>query len=346
MGMLQKRKKIIPYLVAFSVFILVIIGLPALLVLPFSEGKSAAYEEAKPQDQQKVTQELTSDISIPVYRTNEKKVENIPLEDYVVGVVASEMPAEFELEALKAQALTARTFVIRQLLNPVDLNLPNGAVVTDTVMFQVYKSDEELRQLWKADYDWKKKKITQAVYETQGRIITYEGEPIEASFFSTSNGFTENSEDYWKKALPYLKSVESSWDEESPKFHAQKVIPITEVESKLGVQIAGNNEIGNAAVRTEGNRISTLEINGKTFTGRKIREELDLNSSDFSMKLQGDSVVFDTKGFGHGVGMSQYGANGMALEGKNFQEIIQHYYQGVQISETQSYASKITAKKD
>ncbi len=134
-----------------------------------------------------------SPVSIPVYRTADRKVEDIPLEEYVIGVVASEMPADFDIEALKAQALAARTYIVRQMVSEQAVRSPKGSLVDDTQMFQVYKNKEELRRLWKKDYDWKIKKVTEAVASTQGKILTYDHKPIDASFFSTSNGYTENA---------------------------------------------------------------------------------------------------------------------------------------------------------
>ena len=169
-------------------------------------------------------------------------MEKLPLEEYVKGVVASEMPAEFAKEALKAQALTARTYIVKQMMSDEKIKLPEDAIVADTEFFQVYKSDEELKKMWGPDYSKKIKKIEEAVQETSGQILTYGGTPIDATFFSTSNGFTENSEAIWMNSFPYLKSVESPWDKNSPKFSGQKVISIAEFESKLGVKVPGNWE--------------------------------------------------------------------------------------------------------
>jgi stage II sporulation protein D len=337
-----------PIFVLVSALFVITLMIPTLLVLPFSQKANGELAEELQTKQNKPQEQLHHSgpaVEVAVYRSKEKKIEQIPLEEYVVGVVAAEMPADFELEAIKAQALTARTYIVKQMLENKEISLPEGANVTDTVLHQVYKNRDELKQIWGPDYNWKIKKIIQAVNETQGQIITYDNKPIEASFFSTSNGYTENSEAYWKKAIPYLKSVESPWDQSSPKFYDQKVVSVQEFEQKLGVQLPKDNKIGKIISRTPGNRVDTVVINGKKLKGRIIREKLDLKSTDFTWVRKGDQIVITTKGYGHGVGLSQYGANGMAQEGKNYKEIVTYYYKGVQITNAEAFLSKLTAKK-
>jgi stage II sporulation protein D len=332
----------------FVVTAFVIIMIPAMLVLPFStdqaDGKLSEKLEQQSQKKGEKMEEIDSPaVEVAVYRTASKDIEKLPLESYIVGVVSAEMPADFELEALKAQALTARTYIVNQLMAK-DSGLPKGAHVTDTVQHQVYKNDEELRNLWGSDYEWKIKKITKAVHDTKGQILTYDGEPIYASFFSTSNGYTENSEAIWN-SQPYLKSVPSPWDKISPKFYYKTAISISDFESKLGVKVPDGESIGTITARTPGKRVETVTISGKKLTGKKIRKALDLKSADFSWERKGNNIIITTKGYGHGVGMSQYGANGMALEGKNCEEIVKYYYKGVAVQSSQNLLSTITAKK-
>jgi len=338
----MNRMKLIAVLVTFLIVVTLLI--PSLLVIPFSSDKASGKikENKAPADLDQLIAEASS-VQVSVLRSAKNEVESIPLENYVVGVVASEMPADFEEEALKAQALTARTYIVKQLLSGT--KLASGASVTDTVNHQVYKSENELKEIWGKDYDWKLKKIQQAVYETKGKIITYNNEPITASFFSTSNGYTENSEDYWENPLPYLKSVKSPWDVDSPKFHDQKVFSVGEFESLLGVKLQNNDQVGEIVERTKGKRVAKVNINGAMFTGRDIREKLDLRSSDFTWERNGNEIIVKTEGFGHGVGMSQYGANGMAKEGKTYEEIVKYYYKDVQISEAASFLEKSVAKQ-
>jgi stage II sporulation protein D len=341
----MQKRVFTPYFTLVFVIVVVIVIIPALLVLPFSEKKSVARDDVPIQEKSKEEMVLNSPVSVPIFREAESKVEEIDLEEYVKGVVASEMPADFELEALKAQALTARTYIVNLLLNPPDINLPGIAVASDTVQFQVYNSDQELKKIWGIDYEWKMEKITQAVYETQGQILTYEDQPISASFFSTSNGYTENSEDYWPNKLPYLRSVESPWDKKSPKFKHSKELSVQEVNRLLGVKINNSGKIGKVTEWTDGKRVGTIDIGGKDFTGREVRDLLGLSSSDFTMERKGDTVLIKSEGYGHGVGMSQYGADGMAKEGKTYEEIVKHYYQGVTISDSEEYVNKLSAAK-
>ncbi|PFA68205.1 stage II sporulation protein D [Bacillus sp. AFS015802] len=336
-------KQLKPVVIIFSIFISIIFIVPTLLVLPFSSDKETANLDEKLKNPPSV-EELSNSVEVAVYRSSQDLIEKLPLEQYVVGVVAGEMPADFEKEALKAQALAARTYIVNQLLSD-DASVPKGADVTDTVSHQVYKNQKELATLWGADYDWKIKKISEAVLATKGKVLTYDDKPITAAFFSTSNGYTENSEAYWKDDIPYLRSVESPWDSASPKFEDQKIIPIKEFEQKLGVTLPKDGSVGTITSRTEGKRVASVEINGKGFSGREIREKLELRSSDFTWYKKDDHIVIATKGFGHGVGMSQYGANGMAKEGKNYQDIVTHYYKDVKITESNKLLQKVTAQR-
>jgi stage II sporulation protein D len=343
-----------PLIAVAAILFTITLLIPALLVLPFSDDRisgtlgenlsKASSQEAVPVD----ARLLDDSVEVAVYRMAKNKIEEIPLERYVAGVVAAEMPAQFELEALKAQALTARTYIVRQMLSGEQIAVPEGAMVTDTVTHQVYKNEDDLRKIWKPEeYAWKLQKVQEAVIATKGQILTYKGEPISSTFFSTSNGFTENSEDYWSNSFPYLRSVASPWDvKESPKFNNQVVMPVSEFERRLGVRLAGGSEaVGEIVERTEGNRVAKVQIGGKTLSGKDVREKLDLKSSDFSWVKKGDHIVIKTKGYGHGVGMSQYGANGMAKEGKTYDEIVKYYYKGVNIGKAEEHLNTVTAKK-
>ncbi len=297
--------------------------------------------EGNQMTKEKITKAV--EVDVPVFRSDQKETISIPIEDYVKGVVAAEMPSDFNMEALKAQALTARTFVVTKLKNP-SANLPDQAVVTDTIQDQVYKDQAQLKKAWGEEFDEKFARIEEAVQATSGQILTYEGNPIYASFFSTSNGYTENSEDYWENKAPYLRSVESPWDVDSPKYEDKATFTVAEFEQKLGVDLS-NNSIGSIENLTEGKRVAEVSVGGKTFTGREIRDLLGLRSSDFTWERVGDTINVVTKGYGHGVGMSQYGANGMAEDGKAYADIVKHYYQGVAISEMENYVTDYTAQR-
>nr|WP_245796282.1 stage II sporulation protein D [Domibacillus antri] len=301
----------------FLFILIAAIAIPA-VGLFLSEEEEAVQEKDEP--------------SVDVVRSDTRQTETVPLEEYVAGVVAAEMPASFEKEALKAQAVAARTFILTQTLA--------GLEVTDTVDDQVFKDEAELKEIWGADYAQNKKKIEEAAKETEGEVLTYNGAPITAAFFSSGNGKTENAEDYWQSPLPYLISVDSPWDEEAPNFEQEMVMPRTQVEEKLGVSLTAAGEAGTVTARTAGGRVAKIKLGEKTFTGREIREALGLPSADFHIQSSGDKVIITTKGYGHGVGMSQYGANGMAKEGNNYLEITAHYYPGAAIESAEAFLKK------
>ncbi|TCS95612.1 stage II sporulation protein D [Hazenella coriacea] len=334
----------------FVILTLMILLVPTLLVTTFSESTdSVAQVEAKEAVQKKKTTIIPSDEKMPpvrVYLTKEKRVLEVPLEEYITGVVASEMPADFHEEALKAQALAARTYIVKRLTKKefTDLarwgTIAKTAHVTDTVQHQVFSTEQQLRSRWGIQYDEKQKRIESAVQATKGNIIVYQGEPIYAAFFSTSNGRTENSEDYFLTNYPYLRSVDSSWDQQSPKYDKEQVLTMHQFTQLLAKETGKSIAIPTAASpgqwmrvieKTAGNRILKIRIGDEIFSGREVREALHLASSDFSWQVKGNEMIFTTRGYGHGVGMSQWGAHLMAKQGKEVLDIIQHYYQGVKV---------------
>ena len=262
-----------------------------------------------------------SNIMVRVKRSS-GNVESVPLEEYVVGVVAGEMPVSFELEALKAQSVASRTYVMKRLGG-------NGEYdVVDTVSNQVYLDDNELKEKWKDNYVSYINKVRQAVNETSMECLEYDGELIDAMFFSTSNGYTEDSGEFFSTSLPYLKSVDSSYDKEvSSVFQDSKSISLQEFYERLGLSYQSSLKITDVS-RTNSHRVKSLKINGKEFSGKDVYYKLGLRSSDFEIELVGSNVVIQTKGYGHGVGMSQYGALGMAKKGFSYREILMHYYTG------------------
>lgn len=254
-------------------------------------------------------------------------IESVPLEEYIVGVVAGEMPVSFELEALKAQSVASRSYVLKRMQN----NSENEYDVVDTVSNQVYLDNDSLKNKWGDKYIEYISRVRQAVNETSMEYLEYEGEVIDAMFFSTSNGYTEDSGVVFSNSLPYLQSVESSWDEEVAKaFYTSTDMSLQEFFERLGLEYNKNLEV-EILERSSSNRVVKLIINGKEFSGREIYEKLGLRSCDFEFVLVGNNVEIKTKGYGHGVGMSQYGAHGMAREGYSYQEILNHYYVGTKL---------------
>lgn len=289
---------------------------------------------------------------VRVYLTKTRTIDTVTMEEYVTGVVAAEMPLDFGLEALKAQAIAARTFVTKRMAAGDQSGIPvDGADVNDTVEHQVYLPYSELEASFKEagkEKEWAK--LKQAVRESKDTIMTYKGEPITAAFFSTSNGYTENSEDVWQQAVPYLRSVESPWDAKiAPGYEESVTMSRVDFLNKLNVtpeaipvSVSGKpaKPFIQVLSKTEGKRIKEIQIGKKVFTGKEIREKLGLRSSEFTWETSGDKITITTHGYGHGVGMSQWGANGMAQEGYTATQILKHYYNGVAFGQ----ASKLLYK--
>jgi stage II sporulation protein D len=339
LGKQPKKWKLPTAILLTSLFCLILL-IPTVIVVMFGDatGNETTSQEKKAEESVELE---SSPFSVAVMRSNLEKVDNVPLETYVAGVVASEMPVEFEMEALKAQALAARTYIVNYKLHG---DITEEADVTDTVQHQVYKDEAELQKQFGDDYQEKMNKIKEAVNATKGEVLTYKKELITPAFFSTSNGFTENSEDYWKDELPYLRSVESHWDENTPKFLDQQTYSIDQVEQALATKLPSDKALSIEITRTDGQRVQDLTINGDAFSGREVREKLELRSSDFTIEQKDNHLIFTTKGYGHGIGMSQYGANGMAEEGKTYKDIVNHYYKDVEISTVTDTAPALVVK--
>ncbi len=261
---------------------------------------------------------------VTVFRESKNEEIDIPLETYLIGVVSGEMPALYNIEALKAQAVAARTYTI-QLLESQDR-------IHDTVKHQVYLDTEQLKEKWQDKFDEYYNKVSQAVSETAGQVITYEDQLIKPFYFSISNGFTENAEDYWSTAYPYLKSVNSEWDKTAPNYEVETEFTIQELRNKFN----NNNLKQDSFVilnKTAGQNINEILVGDKVYSGREFREILGLRSADFKIKFSNNKVIITTFGYGHGVGMSQYGANELAKQGKKYDDILKYYYQNVKITE-------------
>lgn len=264
---------------------------------------------------------LESKIYVNIIRAN-GSIQKLELEEYVIGVVGAEMPASFEMEALKVQAILARTYAMK--------SVEKGLELTDNSSTQNYKSNDELKRLWGANYNKYYQKIKNAVESTKGMCVTYNEKLIEAVYHSTSNGKTENAEFVWGNFFPYLESVSSPYDMTNKSFYDKKSISYQDISNKLGIDLDMNSNI-EIVKRTVGERVEIIKVNEQTFTGVEIRKKLGLRSADFEIEKTELGWIVTTRGFGHGVGLSQYGANGMAKNGDNFQEIIKHYYKGVSI---------------
>ena len=249
-------------------------------------------------------------------------IETIPLEEYIVGVLAGEMPISFDLEALKAQAVASRSYALKR----IEYNKNNDYDVVDSIMNQVYLDNNYLKNAWLNNYVKNINKLRTAVNATIDEYLAYDNKVVDALFFSTSNGYTEDSQNIFDFNCEYLKSVESPWDEDvSSAFITKKDIPLSTFYQKLNIPYNKNLNI-EIMKRSNTGRILLLKINNVTFKGTDIYNKLSLRSTDFTIELKGDYLTITTKGYGHGVGMSQYGALGMAKKGYKYDEILKHYY--------------------
>ena len=261
--------------------------------------------------------------NITIKLKDNEEVLNIPLEEYIIGVVAGEVPATFNIETLKVQAIIARTYALKRYNKKNNYDLENG------VSNQVYLSKEKMQERWKEKFDIYYKKIQLATNDTRGLVILYDNKLIDALYFSISTGKTENSEEVFKNKIPYLRSVDSSWDKNITKIKDKKIISSDNIkkifnikDKTLNIQVNKKTSIGNC---------KTIILNDEEHSCMDFRLKLGLKSTNFNIIQTEDSFIFETIGYGHGVGLSQYGANELSKKGYTYKEIINHYYTDVQI---------------
>ena len=298
------------------IFIALLIFIPFFIVIIYNKN----YKE--------IELKYISTTYIRVKRMSDNTIIQIPLEEYIVGVLAGEMPVSFELEALKAQAVASRSYALKR----IEYNKNKDYDVVDSIMNQVYLDNEYLKEAWGINYIKNINKLRTAVNETLDEYLEYNGTVADTLFFSTSNGYTENSQNIFDFECEYLQSVESPWDKTiSGAFNHSKTMSLMDFYKKLNLPYNKNLNI-EILKRSNSNRILLLKINNIEFKGTDIYNLLSLRSTDFEIKLQGDTVKINTKGYGHGVGMSQYGALGMSLAGYTYEEILSHYYKNTTIT--------------
>ena len=248
----------------------------------------------------------------------------LDLEEYVIGVVAGEMPASFEMEALKAQAIASRTYALYKK------SMNNDYDVTTTIADQVYITKEDMQNKWLEDFDKYYQKVSAAVDETKGLVIKYNNEIIKSYYFAMSNGYTEDAINVFNESQDYLVSVESSNENEITN-NLVKTVELNKQDFCNKLDITCPKITINNIQKDSSNRIEQITINNKTFSGVEIRKLLNLRSTDFIINISNDNINITTKGYGHGVGMSQYGANAMAKNKANYEDILKHYYKDVTI---------------
>ena len=257
------------------------------------------------------------------YNQDKSDAFSMDLEDYVIGVVAGEMPASFDMEALKAQAVASRTFALYKM------DSVNNYVLSTTISDQVYLTMGEMKEKWGSDFEYYYNRVKTAVEATGGEILTYNGNIASTYYFAISNGYTDDALTVFNEDKDYLVSVESLWDKKYQSYSSTYTLSKASFLNKLG--LTGDSITISNVVRASNNYVRQIDINGTTFTGIEVFNKLNLKSTDFTITVNGDDVSILTYGFGHGVGMSQYGAQGMASSGYTYQDILKHYYQNTEI---------------
>ena len=342
-------KKILIYLLSF---ILIIFIIPAFLTKRTTPTSSKKETERQLQDnnQQEQTTENQTEISnkntynyskygtISLLHKKTGEVEQVNLEEYLCNVVSAEMPATFEQEALKAQAIVARTYTIYKILNKKH---DNADICDDSTCCQAWISKDDRLAKWEENQresNWQK--ICSAVNETSGKIITYENKPIDAFFHSNSGGITEVPVNVWGgTGYPYLQSVETSGENTYTQYASEVTLSQEELINKLKEKYSDisidftNSEDIKILEYTESTRVKTVKFGNHEISGVEARTLFGLKSTNFEISIDGNNIKFSVKGYGHGVGMSQTGADSMAKNGSRAEEIIKHFYTGVEITE-------------
>ena len=266
----------------------------------------------------------------------------LPLETYVIGVVAAEMPSSFEPEALKAQAVIARSYALGKIKsNAGNPSEGHGDLCDDPGHCQAYYDKGYLEQEWGADFTEKYQKVTDAVTATAGQVLTYEGGLARTFYHSTCGGKTASAKEVWGEEIPYLQSVTCKWDRDAPRYRETFCISLSELPWLLGdgsspcIAVAEGETVTvvpTVAGESDSGRIEAVSYAGLMFDAADFRKALGLNSTRFTLESDGETLKVTTYGFGHGVGLCQYGANGMAKDGKTYDEILSYYYRGTELN--------------
>lgn len=343
-------KKILLYLIAF---ILICFMIPALLTkrtistgvqenvsINVQEGvfeqNSEQENDSSNNDGQVYEYNKYGTINLLHKKTGE--VEQIPIDDYLCNVVSAEMPADYEIEALKAQAIVARTYTVYKILNKKH---ENADICDDSICCQAWISKEDRLARWeesKKESNWQK--ICECVNSTKGKIITYNNEPINAFFHSNSGGMTEIPVNVWGgTGYPYLQSVETSGEDLYTQYASEVILAQEELVNKIRTKYSdiaidfSNDEEIKIIERTEGTRVKSIKFGNHEISGVETRSLLGLRSTNFEVIKDGNNIKFSVKGYGHGVGMSQTGADAMAKQGSNCEDIVKHFYTGIEIKD-------------
>ena len=334
-------KKIFIY---FLVLIFICFAIPIIFTQEFAARTSSQNVENVVADEANIVENSTYDYAkyntIKLLHTETNEIEEINLDEYLYGVVSAEMPASFEEEALKAQAVVARTYTIYKIVNN-DGKHGEADICDDSSCCQAWISKEDRFARWdedKREENWNK--IVNAVNSTQGKIITYKGKPINAFFHSNSGGATEAPIDVWGgSGYPYLQSVATAGEDAYSQYSSEATFSKEEFKEKIK-EVHSNFEINfddkdciKIEEYTDGNRVKTIKIGNLELSGVEVRTIFGLRSANFTVTINGDEIKFEVTGYGHGVGMSQTGADSLAKEGQSYEDIIHHYYTDVEIED-------------
>ena len=315
----------------FSAFLCLMLSLSVILIPAVSlvgDGESSATAEVSAVS---VNVDEKFPDKVKVYFTQTGKTKTVDMNSYVIGSVCAEISPEYSPEAIKAQAVACRTYVLYMIENDV---YDKGDISDDWSIHQGYLSVEELKNRWGEKFDIYYKTVADAVKAVENKVMTYDGKIIQPAFFALCSGKTENAEDVWGSKVPYLLSVATPGDELAGELVTKKEFSKDDFLKCMSSlkDFDGKSEISfSDAVKTDGGYVKSININGKSYSGNMLQDAFSLKSNNFTLKKDGDTFVFSVTGNGHGVGMSQYGADYMARQGSSFEEILKHYYTGVEI---------------
>jgi len=336
----MRRKEYVRESVFVSACLMAALFLGPMAVISPLPGRGAVPEEP-PAEQTEAEPQRTDGAAVPVRLTvlADGTAEEMELEHYLVGVLRAEMPAAFHPEALKAQAVAARTYTVHKMLSGGNHG-GEADVCTDAACCQAYLTEEEAREAWGEQAALYEEKVRQAVADTDGQAVLYGGVPILAVFHAASAGVTRSAGAVWQSDLPYLKAVASPEEAEViPDYYSRAVFTAAEFRSAVAASFPQVHLRGGAegwltdAVRDAAGNVETVKVGGVTVKGSALRTALGLRSACFEWERSGDGLTFYVTGYGHGVGLSQYGANRMAQEGADWKEILTHYYSGVTVGQ-------------
>lgn len=338
-------RKILIYILCFVILFFIF---PVICTItPKTEKTQDTLSETKTEEQPQENQNIKYDYqkykTIKLLHSSTGQIEELNIDEYLYGVVSSEMPASFETEALKAQAIVARTYTIYQIINNSGKH-ENADICDNYACCQAWISKDERLAKWneqEAESNWNK--IVEAVNSTSGKIITYGGTPINAFFHSNSGGITESSLNIWGGIdYPYLKSVETSGEEGYSQYNSEVKLSKEELQNKMkekyqdfSIDFSQENAIA-ILEHTSSGRIKTIKIGNKEIAGTEARTIFGLKSTNFTFSINEEYIIFSVKGYGHGVGMSQTGADSLAKSGSTYEDIIKHFYTDVEIIEVNS----------